>query len=264
MASLMLSKSAFVSGRVATKSVRASPRAAVVARAANRPTWYPGATPPSHLDGTMLGDYGFDPLRLATNPDRMKWFRAAELYNGQWAMLGVVGCLASDLLGLQKWWLAGAEPTAIDLKALVAIEIAAFTFLETRRYNHLQKTGEHLFLGIPFDPAGMASDETRLKELKNGRLAMLAWLGFASVAAVRGMGPIEALNLHIADPWHQNIYETEVGPETCVAVGLLSVWPIIIEATKSLEKGKESVPVFPWNEPWNAQEDKDKVVGTGV
>lgn len=40
MASLMLSKSAFVSGRVATKSVRASPRAAVVARAANRPTWY--------------------------------------------------------------------------------------------------------------------------------------------------------------------------------------------------------------------------------
>lgn len=63
---------------------------------------------------------------------------------------------------------------------------------------------QHLFLGIPFDPAGMASDETRLKELKNGRLAMLAWLGFASVAAVRGMGPIEALNLHIADPWHQN------------------------------------------------------------
>lgn len=56
-----------------------------------------------------MGDYGFDPLRLATNPDRMKWFRAAELYNGQWAMLGVVGCLASDLLGLQKWWLAGAE-----------------------------------------------------------------------------------------------------------------------------------------------------------
>jgi hypothetical protein len=44
-----------------------------------------------------------------------------------------------------------------------------------------------------------------------------------------------------------------VGKETCVTVALLSVWPIIIEATKSLNKGgKESVPLFPWNEPWKA------------
>jgi hypothetical protein len=39
-----------------------------------------------------------------------------------------------------------------------------------------------------------------------------------------------------------------------VTVALLCVWPIIIEATKSLNKGKpESVPVFPWAEPWNQQ-----------
>lgn len=25
-----------------------------------------GATPPKYLDGTMLGDYGFDPLRLGS------------------------------------------------------------------------------------------------------------------------------------------------------------------------------------------------------
>jgi hypothetical protein len=36
-----------------------------------------------------------------------------------------------------------------------------------------------------------------------------------------------------------------------VTVAVLSIWPAIIEATKSLNKGKESVPLFPWNEPWN-------------
>lgn len=44
-----------------------------------------------------------------------------------------------------------------------------------------------------------------------------------------------------------------MGPETAVTVAVLCVLPIIIEATKSLNPGKESVPYFPWNEPWKAQ-----------
>lgn len=60
-------------------------------------------------------------------------------------------------------------------------------------------------LGIfPFDPMGMRSEETKLKELKNGRLAMLAFMGFCSQAAVRGLGPIDCLKQHIADPWNNN------------------------------------------------------------
>ena len=39
-----------------------------------------------------------DPLRLGTNPDRMKWFREAELTNGRWAMAAVVGILFTDLV----------------------------------------------------------------------------------------------------------------------------------------------------------------------
>lgn len=38
-----------------------------------------------------------------------------------------------------------------------------------------------------------------------------------------------------------------MGPEATVAVAALAVWPMIIEATKALNKGKpESVPTFPW------------------
>jgi hypothetical protein len=49
------------------------------------------------------------------------------------------------------------------------------------------------------------------------------------------------------------VFTSSVGPESTIFVALLCVWPIIIEATKSLNKGgKESVPIFPWNEPWKA------------
>lgn len=59
-----------------------------------------------------MGDYGFDPLRLGTNPENLKWFREAELTNGRWAMAAVVGILFTDLVGLPKFWLAGAEVSA--------------------------------------------------------------------------------------------------------------------------------------------------------
>jgi hypothetical protein len=234
-------------GRVAVKSAA---RSSVAVRAVSRPTWYPGATPPSHLDGTMLGDYGFDPLRLgASDKDQLKWFREGELYNGRWAMAAVAGILFTDLVGLPKFWEAGAESYPLDNKTLLAIEVPVMALLEAKRYEGYKKTGECGVLGsFPFDPMGMRSEETKLKELKNGRLAMLAFLGFCSQAAVRGLGPVDCLKQHIADPWNNNIFTSSVGKETTVAVALLCVWPIIIEATKSLNKGQEeSVPLFPWN-----------------
>ena len=55
------------------------------------------------------GDRGFDPLCLGTNPETLKWFTEAELTNGRWAMAAVAGILFTDLVGLPKFWLAGAE-----------------------------------------------------------------------------------------------------------------------------------------------------------
>ena len=44
--------------------------------------WYPGATAPDYLDGSMAGDYGFDPLRLGANKESLPYLQEAELMSG--------------------------------------------------------------------------------------------------------------------------------------------------------------------------------------
>jgi hypothetical protein len=48
-------------------------------------------------------------LRLGANPEALKWYKEGELTNGRWAMMAVAGILFTDLMGLPKFWLAGAE-----------------------------------------------------------------------------------------------------------------------------------------------------------
>eukprot|EP00955_Chlamydomonas_euryale_P009204 98634-Chlamydomonas_euryale.AAC.3 len=148
--------------------------------------------------------------------------------------------------------LGARQSYSIDTTTLALIEVAVIGILEGFRYGNWKKTGAPGVGPIaPFDPMGMASEETKLKELKNGRLAMLAFIGFCSQAAVNGKGPIECLTDHIADPNHVNIYTSSVGKETAVTVAVLCVYPMIIEVQKTLNKGQDSTPVlFPWAAPW--------------
>ncbi len=48
--------------------------------------------------------------------------------------------------------------------------------------------------------------DLQVKEQKNGRLAMVAWLGFFAQAAVTQKGPVENLLNFLQDPQKKNIY----------------------------------------------------------
>eukprot|EP00798_Chlamydomonas_sp_ICE-L_P009129 gene9129-16252_t len=208
--------------------------------AGNRPagaaSWFPGADLPEHLDGTMPGDFGFDPLRLGVDSEKMMWYQQAELQNGRWAMMGVFGILFTELLGptgiagpaaATPWYEAGKYEYFASVQTLVGVQALLFAFVEARRYQDMQKPGsanvDPIFAsnklpdgntpGYPggiFDPLGYSKGnlaELKVKEIKNARLAMLAFAGFIVQLNVTGKGPLASLFSHVADPWNTTVWQ---------------------------------------------------------
>eukprot|EP00899_Mesostigma_viride_P019538 jgi/Mesvir1/27586/Mv07331-RA.1 len=200
---------------------------------------------PSYLNGTVPGDYGFDILKLSQNREDFERYFNLEIIHARWAMLALVGAILPEILqrsGLVDflepvWWKVGyAKLQGEDLDYLgipglhiagaqgVAIIAACQVFLmggpEYARscgINALEPLGIPLpgdvnFPGgILFDPLGLATgnaeeyEKNRVREIKNGRLAMVAWLGFFVQALVTREGPIKNFYDFLEDPAHNNI-----------------------------------------------------------
>jgi len=195
----------------------------------------------SYLDGTLPGDFGFDPLGLSDpegeggyiNPS---WLAYAEIIHCRWAMLGAAGCFAPEFLGKLGvipestglvWFKNGVVPMQgtfdywCDPFTLFFVEVVLMSFAEHRRIQDYRNPGsmkEQYFLGLetalggsrdPAYPGGQFfnmfnlgsdnMDKMKLKEVKNGRLAMLAMLGFFVQAMVTGEGPAGNLSAHVSD-----------------------------------------------------------------
>lgn len=217
---------------------------------ANRPLLFATEDSLSYLDGTLPGDYGFDPLRLFDPGNtagfiNQPWLQYAEVMNGRWAMLGVVGCLTPEYLAHAKiipkatgmpWFTTGFLPPAgtfhyyADPYALFAVQVLLMQFVELQRLREFNDPGsikrtylgglEKLFEdvsddpvypgGSTFDPLGLGQQpkqlvEMKLAEIKHGRLAMLAMFGFGAQAVLTRKGPYDNFVEHVSDPLHHNM-----------------------------------------------------------
>ena len=187
----------------------------------------------------MVGDFGYDPLKLGKDPKALAWFQQAEIQHARWAMLGTAGVLVTELgtkLGLGDfpvWYEAGAKAdiSFTNAPTLLIAEALLMGWAETKRYydyvnagsqgtegsflgaeGALKGSGDPAYPGGPFDPLGWSKgadlEELKLKEIKNGRLAMFSFLGYMGQAyghGYDGTGVLDDLQAHLSAPFENTI-----------------------------------------------------------
>ncbi|CAM6028030.1 unnamed protein product [Sphagnum balticum] len=188
---------------------------------------------PEYLTGEVPGDYGFDPFGLSKKPSDFDKYQAYELIHARWAMLGAAGFVLPEAFNRSGavcgpeavWFKTGAllldgntlsyfgASIPVNLAAAVIAEVILVGGAEYYRSTNKSPLGsdlDRLHPGGAFDPLGLANDPDqfallKVKEIKNGRLAMFSMLGFFIQAYVTGQGPVENLAAHLSDPFGNNL-----------------------------------------------------------
>lgn len=197
-------------GRASAKPVKAEPTL-------RKSEALPWAT--TTLDGTMVGDVGFDPLGLSINEEYMpygsiKWFREAELQHGRVAQVAWLGFIFPNIYNFGS----DANHNFAETNALAAltkvpgwgiVQIAIFIgALEYQRFQKFKSDAPAGDFGLGqggFNPFGFQYTEEeyadkQLQEMKHGRLAMLAILGVWWQGILTGVGISEQIGFSFARP----------------------------------------------------------------
>lgn len=164
------------------------------------------------LDGSMAGDFGFDPLGLSEINGvgiDLYWLAEAEIKHCRLCMMAVLGNLWVEAYGPAPgcemanaknqmdafWQLWDAHPQYIGagLIAIMFVEAITGIAITTGRESGMRAPGD-----FKLNPFGYADGEPRLKkfqeqEIANGRLAMFAAAGQIMQGVTTGEGALENL-----------------------------------------------------------------------
>ena len=152
---------------------------------------------PSNLAG-MPGDVGFDPVGFSNFID-VRWLREAELKHSRICMLAVLGFVVSGFVqlpgDLHQVSPVMAHDAAVKSGAFgqVFLWISIFELLSIKAINEMfegsgREPGDYGFdpLKLSEGKSDAVKNDFALKELKNGRLAMLAFSGIVTQAVLTG------------------------------------------------------------------------------
>ncbi|KAG8464228.1 hypothetical protein KFE25_003291 [Diacronema lutheri] len=218
LAALLFASADAMAGRPKISVARGGAKAAVKSSktATASPVEYSASIPfapkPAKLDGTLLGDIGFDPLGLSNLWD-IKWLRAAEIKHGRVGMLAATGFLVQEgyrlpgpasnpeLFATAKTpleALSTAPPLGlaqiVALIFLIELVTSSSLLITDSFYEDSPNLKAPAGSGSPgdlgWDPLGLSAGGLNLDyaiaELKHGRLAMLGAAGMLAGSLVSG------------------------------------------------------------------------------
>jgi len=169
--------------------------------------------PACQSSGLPGAETGFDPLYFSDFLD-IKWLREAELKHGRICMLATTGLIVQEFVGLPNYpgyspnpveAFSGAPPEAM-LQILLFASWAEFKlndgnfFMMTMFEDPARKPGDLGFDPLKFGENPATRERLEMAELKNGRLAMLAFSGMLHQVFVTGKPVFASLGDIFAAP----------------------------------------------------------------